>query len=220
MRLTRTTRLTAGTVGAWVALGLALAAVAAGLPAPARAIPLLAGAACALSVTEGIRTALAAWRGPVITSFPRVDAVLCDPRCADTIRGGAQLRGTMGGAGYVFRARLAFPAIAWGAAAAIAAALVRAPSLRVVPGATVAVLACAIAASLLAPARPFFYREVTGGRLLVFPPGACAELLAGGPARASGERAAAAGADAGWVSSRTPLEPRGNSPRPDPARHP
>jgi hypothetical protein len=221
----RSTRLTAGAAGAWVALALSLTAVSGEIPAPPRAVQLLAAVAAALSIAEAVRTGLGVWRGPIITSFPRRDAVLCDPPGAEAIRSGAQLRGTMGGAGHVFPARLVFPTIAWAAAAASAAALVRDPSIRSAPVGMLAVLAAAIAATLLVPARPFFYREVTGGRVLVYPPAACTRLLeaaaaSGALARSPEIAGALAGGDGGWVSSRTPLEPRGNSPRPDPAQHP
>ena len=224
MRLRRSTRLTAGAVGAWVALGVSLIAGEAAAPVPPRAAQLLAAAALALSLAEAIRTALAAWRGPVITSFPRRDAVLCDPPGADAIRAGAQLRGTMGGAGHVHPARLAFPTIAWSAASAVASAVLRDSSLRSASPWTLAILAGAVAATVLVPARPFFYREVTGGRVLVFPPAACTRLLesaaaAGALLQADGVGASVGNAG-GWVSSRTPLETRGNSPPADRTQHP
>lgn len=223
MRLRQTTRLGAGAASAWTALVVSLLVGMAGGPAAPRAIQLLASIALVVSGAQAMRTALGAWRGPVIASFPRRDAVFCEPQCAETVRAGAQLRGTMGGAGHVHPERLVFPATAWAAAALVAAALLRDPSLHAASPWTLAVLAGATVAARLAPARPFFYREVTGGRVLVFPPVACTRLLesaaAAGALRRSGEPGPSRAAD-GWVSSRTPIETRGNSPRADPARNP
>lgn len=224
MRLRRSTKLTAGAVGAWTALGISIIASTAGAPMPAAAVQLLAAAAFAVSLAQATRTALGVWRGPVITSFPRRDAVLCDPPGADAIRAGAQLRGTMGGAGHVHPARLAFPAIAWSAAGAFAAAMLRDPSLHAAPPWTLVLLGGAAVAALVAPARPFFYREVTGGRVLVFPLVACTRLLEGATAAGALQRVDGAGAlpdPAGeWVSSRTPVDTRGNSPPANPAQNP
>lgn len=223
MRLRQTTRLGAGAASAWTALVVSLLAGVAVGPAPPRVVQILASIALVLSGAEAIRTALGAWRGPVIASFPRRDAVFCDPQGAEAVRAGAQLRGTMGGAGHVHPERLVFPAVAWAAAAVVAAALLRDPSVRAVSPWALAVLAGAAVAACLAPARPFFYREVTGGRVLVFPLVACTRLLeiaaaAGTPRRADDPDPSRV-AD-GWVSSRTSIETRGNSPRADPARHP
>ncbi len=223
MRLRQTTRLGAGAASAWTALVISLLAGLAGGAAPPRAIQLLASIALVVSGALAIRTALGAWRGPVISSFPRRDAVFCDAQCAETVRAGAQLRGTMGGAGHVHPERLVFPATAWAASVMVATALLRDPSLRAVSPWALGVLASAAVAACLAPARPFFYREVTGGRVLVFPPVACTRLLetaaAAGALRRSDEPRPSPAAD-GWVSSRTPIETRGNSPRADPARNP
>jgi hypothetical protein len=213
--------MTAAAVVAWTALVLALVAGAAGLPLPGRAVTLLAAAVLAASLAASVRTLLGAWRGPVITSFPRRDAVLCDPPGSDAIRKGAQLRGTMGGAGHVHPARLAFPAAAWAAAAAAAATVLRHPSLGSAPPWPLAVLGAAAGAALLLPARPFFYREVTGGRVLVFPPAACTRLLEDAAATRALDPMDPVGAPSGpargWVSSRNPIETRGNCPHADPA---
>jgi hypothetical protein len=226
MQLRHGSRMTAGAVSAWFALALAVAAGAAGLPLPRRAPALLAAVALAVSIALSVRTLLGAWRGPVITSFPRRDAVLCDPPGADAVRAGAQLRGTMGGAGHVHPARLVFPAAGWAAAAGVAAAVLRAPSPWAAPPWPVALaVAAAAGAALALPAQPFFYREVTGGRVLVFPPEACARLLEhAAPARhqeEGGDAEAVAGpaeGPGGWVSSRNPMETRGNCPTVDPAQ--
>jgi hypothetical protein len=224
MRLRRSSKTTAAAVVAWAAVALVLVAGAAGLTLPARAVTLVWAAVLAASLAASVRTLLGAWRGPVISSFPRRDAVLCDPPGSEAIRMGAQLRGTMGGAGHVHPARLAFPAAAWAAAAAIAATVLRDASLGFAPPWPLGVLGAAAAAALLLPARPFFYREVTGGRVLVFPAAACTRLLENAAATRALEtvepRGASESPPPGWVSSRNPLETRGNCPQVDSADQP
>ncbi len=160
-------RLTVSAVSSCVAFVAAVAARAAGAPPHPSAAIALGAAAVVLAAAVAVRTIASAWRGPVLVAFSPDAGVICDPREAQRIRAAALLRGTMGGAGYVSRARLAFPAVAWAAAAATTAALHLAPSLA--PW-LVAVLASSAGAALMFPARPFYYREAVGGRIVLHPP--------------------------------------------------
>jgi hypothetical protein len=156
------------------------------------------------------------WRGPEIISFRRRDAVLCDVAEAAAVRAAAQLRGTMGGAGHVYRFRLAFPAVMWAAVAAHSAAfLVRGSGRPALWPLAVAFPAALL--TILLPARSFWYREVTGGCVLVHPCPACLHLLqvAGvGPAltRFDPDGPGPRAVD-GWGNSPNELEIEGNRPR-------
>lgn len=192
------------TAGAW------------GAPVPRPALVLAAVVSLALAAAVSAINVAFVWRGPDIISFSRRDAVLCDVAEAAAVRAAAQLRGTMGGAGHVYRFRLAFPAVMWAAVAAHSAALLMGSSGRL----ALWPLAVAFPAALLTvllPARSFWYREVTGGCVLVHPRPACLELLqvAGvGPALTrfdpdgSGLRAAG-----GWGNSPNELETESNRPQ-------
>jgi hypothetical protein len=116
------------------------------------------------------------WRGPELVGFRRRDAVLCDVAESAAIRAAAQLRGTTGGAGHVYRLRLAFPAIAWAAVAAQSAGFLRS-DLGPPENWPLAVVLPAALLALLFPARSFWYREVTGGCVIVHPPRACVDAL-------------------------------------------
>jgi hypothetical protein len=170
--------------GAWVAFqGLsALRHAGPGLPASSLAA---AGAVTAgLALAAAVRTACWAWRGPLVVSLPSHDVAMCGPAEAEAVRGAAQLRGTLGGAGHVHRARLALPAAAWAAAAAAAIA---GPEVHDVAPWVTLVGALATAA-LLFPAKAFFYREATAGRVVVHPASARQDLV-----RSRGVRAALPG---------------------------
>lgn len=146
-------------------------AAAAGVGIPA----VLAASASALAAVR---------RGPRIVEFGRDDAVMCSPEDAPVVRGAAQLRGTMGGAGHLHPRRLVLPATAWAAAAGSGAeALADGALLLGAWPAIVALLAAGLA--LVFPARPFYYREVTGGGVLASPPAAAAYLLARQPGNAN-----------------------------------
>jgi hypothetical protein len=167
--------------GAWLALAALAAVRTAGVAIPAASLVAATAVAAGLALACAARTASFAVRGPLIVSLPRHDVVVCDPPEADAIRAAAQLRGTMGGAGHVHRARLALPALAWAAAAA--AAIAGPEPLQAAPW--LAILGAAAAATLLFPAKAFFYREATGGRVVLHPPSARAELVRPQAARAA-----------------------------------
>lgn len=169
--------LTVGAVLACAAFAVTMGAAFAGMdPATAAQLSSICGATAALlSATCAVRSVASIWRGPRILSFGRDDAVLCPPDTAHAIRNAAQIRGTMGGAGWVYRWRRLLPAIGWAAAAVLAlealgsmhAIAASWPLLAIVPGGL---------AAMLLPARPFYYREVNGGGVLVSPQGAPARL--------------------------------------------
>jgi hypothetical protein len=170
--------LVAATVASWLVLvtiaGLRLAGFAISPPMQlacgAVAAPI--AAACAVAAVFAIS------RGPRIIAFERGDAVTCKPAQAQAVRDAAQLRGTMGGAGHVYPARLAFPVAAWVGAAISGTEVVSTGILRVAGPWPLAVALSAAFAALLFPARPFWYRVVTGGGVLVTPPTAAALLVA------------------------------------------
>jgi hypothetical protein len=120
--------------------------------------------------------------------LPSEDVAVCGPAEAELVRAAAQLRGTLGGAGHLHRVRLALPAAAWCAAAA--AALAGPEVLDVAPWTTLA--GVLVTAALLFPAKAFFYREATGGRVVVHPASAREDLVRarGVPPVAPGEREA------------------------------
>lgn len=171
-----TTKLTAATFGAWfVLLGL-VGARAVGAPLPPEAVVAGAAIALATAVAVAVQTVTQAWRGPVVVDFRREEAVLCGPAEAAVVRAAALLRGTMGGAGYVCRTRIAFPAIASVAAAVIAGSALLDPTHTAVPVWPFVVLALSAGASAVLPARPFYYREANGGALLLHPADAWVHL--------------------------------------------
>jgi hypothetical protein len=175
--------------GAWAGLeGLRLLH-AAGADLPHTGLAACAAASTGLALVAAGRTAAWAFRGPLIATFPAAGAAVCDPAEAEAVRASAQLRGTMGGAGHVHRARLAFPAVAWAAAAAVAAF---AGPLLEESAPWVVLLVAASVAGFLLPAKPFYYREATGGRVAVYPPSARDDLLRLASGRASAGRSGAA----------------------------
>jgi hypothetical protein len=110
------------------------------------------------------------WRGPVIHSFSPNDAEACTPDEASFIRLGAQLRGTMGGAGYLHPARLLFPALAWVATAVEGMLVVASGVEGWVFGALATIAVAGASATMLLPARAYYYRDATGGGALLSPP--------------------------------------------------
>ncbi len=181
------------TVVATVAAWLALEAVA-GLHAAGVAVPPDVAIACVviagpLALAAGVRNVLAVWRGPPVMAFTG-EAVRCGPADAQTIRASAQLQGTMGGAGHLRRARLVFPILAWGTAI-VAGAEVAVPTALHLAGPWPLLLAALAAfGAWLFPSRPYWYREMTGGGVIVTPPEAAAFLTARAPGGEAGEQAA------------------------------
>jgi hypothetical protein len=167
------------TLVAWLALVVAGAAAAAEPEGGGhRAFTACVAVAGPVALVAAIRSLGAIRGGPRVISFERREALLCDAAQADVIRGAAQLRGTMGGAGHLYPARLAFQAAAWLAAVVAGAEALSARAAGTL-GPWPATLATAAAvAALLFPPRPFWYREVTGGGVVVNPPSAAAALLA------------------------------------------
>lgn len=129
-----------------------------------------------VAVAAAARAVAAYWRGPDIISFTRSDSEPCTPAEAAFVRACASIRGTMGGAGYLYPGRLALPAIAWLAAAvAGAGALSEGVQDAAGPWPVVVTLGTAFAAFLL-PARPYFYLETTSGGAVLSPPPAASRL--------------------------------------------
>lgn len=159
--------------GAWVAQEALAAVHEVGADVPHASLAAAGAVAAALAVAAAIRTASWAWRGPVIVSLPDEDLATCGPAEAEAVRAAAQLRGTLGGAGHVHPFRLALPALAWAAAAV--AAFQGAEPVRAAPW--VLLLGAAAVAALLFPAKAFFYREATGGRVVLHPASAREELV-------------------------------------------
>lgn len=156
-------------LAAWLALALIGALRAAGLSVSTTAT-LCVLVATPISFAAAVEAASSFWRGPAIVAFTRDEAIACSPPEAAYVRSVAMLRGTMGGAGYLHPRRLAFPAASWAAAAVAGAAVLSDGILAFVgPWPVAGALAAAFAAYVL-PARPFFYRETTGGGLVVSPP--------------------------------------------------
>ncbi|HEX9049105.1 MAG TPA: hypothetical protein VF841_01075 [Anaeromyxobacter sp.] len=167
--------------GVWLVVQLmtALRGAGAGIPPPALAA--VSDVAAALALAAAIHVTSWAWRGPHLAAFPRQDLVVCAPPEAAAVRAAAQLRGTMGGAGHVYRLRLALPAAAWTSAAAVALA---GPGLLEAAPPWVMLLGMSATASILFPAKPFFYRETTSGRVVLHPASALEELRRSAPEHA------------------------------------
>jgi hypothetical protein len=167
----------------WLALQ-ALSAVRHATDLPAAGLTAAGVVVAGLALAAAVRTASWAWRGPPIGAFPKDDLVVCGPREADAVRAAARLRGTLGGAGHVYRARLALPVMAWAFAAAASLA---GPDVGDA-GPWMALLGASASASVIFPARSFFYREATGGGVVLHPASARVELLRSEPDRAIVER--------------------------------
>ncbi|HEX9049106.1 MAG TPA: hypothetical protein VF841_01080 [Anaeromyxobacter sp.] len=172
------TRFTAGALAACGAFAAVEVLRAAGVAVHGRAFVLLGSTAAVVAATAAARNVAHVWRGPLIVDFQRGDGLLCDARESVAVRAAAQLRGTMGGAGYLHPCRLAFSASAWAAAAVQAVVLVSPDrgSWEYLPAA-VGLVAVAFAGRF--PATPFYYRETAGDCVVVFPAEAASRLLAG-----------------------------------------
>ncbi len=185
------------TVVATVAAWLALEAVA-GLHAVGVAVPPDVAIACVvvagpLALAAGVRNVLAVWRGPPVIAFTG-EAVRCRPADALTIRASAQLQGTMGGAGHLHRSRLVFPIVAWAGVIVVGAEVAIPTALHGAGPWPAVISAIAAFGAWLFPSRPYWYREMTGGGVLVTPPEAAAFLAArapGGEERAAEPRQSA-----------------------------
>ena len=168
--LAGSTRMAVTALAAW----LSLAAIG-GLREIGVHVPLGLGVACAVfagpvALVATLRAIAAAWLGPPVVAFSREEAALCRPAEAIAIRAAAQLRGTMGGAGHLYRRRLLFPAAAWAAALACAVEAIGAPGLDIARPWPFVIAAVAPLVTWMFPARPYWYREVTGGGIVVSPP--------------------------------------------------
>lgn len=174
----------------WLGLVVIGLVHAAGADVP-RSVELAAALVAAPIAAAGAILAIAAvWRGPTIVSFSRDDAVPCTAGEAAFVRASSQLRGLIGGAGHLYPRRLVLPALAWLAAAVVGlCGLVPRLELAVGPWAVVLAFAAAFLA-ILFPARPYFYRDTTGGGAVVAPASAAYRLKARSElaaARARGE---------------------------------
>lgn len=168
LRVRRSSKLT---VAALAATGAAVGVLALDLgePAPGPVTRGLALVAAPLALAVAIRTVAAFWRGPELVHFPVEQAVLCSGVEATSVRAAALVRGPLGGAGYARRARLVLPFVAWLAAAVVLAG--------VAAGATdgpewrrgLELLAIAVVARAVFPARPFWYREHREGAVVLYP---------------------------------------------------
>jgi hypothetical protein len=171
----RSSWVTVVAVATWAALTfVALVHAVGGAPGPF-------GVACVLlaqplAVAAALRAAASYWRGPDIVSFTRSDSEACTPAEAEYVHEHAQLRGTMGGAGYLYRRRLALPVIAWLAAAVAGATVVSGPIDELVGPWPVVLTSITAFVAFLLPARPYYYRDTTGGGAIVCPPPAAARL--------------------------------------------
>ncbi len=159
--------------GAWVGLQGLSAVREVGDVLPSATVGVASAVTAGLAIAAAVRTATSAWRGPRVEPLPEDDLAVCSPDEAESVRGAAQLRGTLGGAGHVHRRRLALPALGWTFAAG--AALAGPDAYDLVPWVTA--LGVCVAASLALPAKAFLYREATGGRVVVSPAAAREELL-------------------------------------------
>jgi hypothetical protein len=184
----------------WLVLTLAALVRAAGGSVPHFLEVVCAAAAAPIAIAAAGHAIVAYWRGPTIVSFLRTDSEDCSADEAAYVRLASQLRGTIGGAGFLNPARLALPAVAWLSAAVEGLALLA-------PGADASVFVVlaivgigSAAAAVLLPPHAYYYREATGGTAIVSPPSAARRLKR----LAARERALAAGAAAG---SATPVPP-------------
>ena len=147
-----------------------------GAPVPRGGLEVLGTLAAVLAAMAAIRNVAHVRRGPSIVEFQRRDATLCDARESAAIRAAAQLRGTMGGAGYLFPRRLAFSAVGW-AATGVQAALLAVPEHGTATFLPLGVAVLAVLLTARFPAIPFYYRETVGQCVVAFPADACSRLL-------------------------------------------
>jgi hypothetical protein len=187
----------------WLLLMLATLVRAAGGSVPGALEIFCAAFAAPIALAAAGHGIAAFWRGPTIRSFTRTDSEVCTPDQAAYVRLVALLRGTMGGAGFLFPARLLLPVVAWTTAAAEGVALL-ASGLGATAFAALALVGVGSAtAAVLFPPGAYYYREATGGSALVNPPSA-ARRLKRRAARVNAAVAAAAGAAGADASLPTP----------------
>ena len=204
---------TATVVGAslvWLTLALAGLFRAMGAELPHGLEVICAAVAAPVAVALAILTLTATWRGPTILSFAQVDSEALSPDEAAYVRLVAQLRGTMGGAGFLYPARLFLPAVSWVAVAVQGGALVVSELGASAYAALTLLAVVAATAALVFPARPYYYREATGSTIVLSPP-AVARRLRGRAARANAAAARQHGAAA--TPAPTPLPDPGQGTR-------
>jgi hypothetical protein len=160
----------------WLVLTLAALVRAAGGSIPHSLELACAAVAAPVAIVAAGHTIAAYWRGPTIVSFAPVHSEVCTPDEAAYVRLASQLRGTMGGAGFLHPLRLFLPAVAWTAAAAEGVALAASGIHSTVFAALSLVGVGASAAAILFPARAYFYREATGGTAILSPPSVARRL--------------------------------------------
>lgn len=175
---------------AWVVLGVLELLRLGDATIPAGALRACALVALPLSIAAALIAAVDALRGPPIVAFAPETGALFAPGDARLIRRAAQHRGALGGAGHVRRAPLIFQAIGWSAAALAAAGALACAGRD--GGCGLAALAVVpVAAALLVPATPFFYREARGGTVIAYPPDAAFRIVRDGAGDRDGEMAEA-----------------------------
>jgi hypothetical protein len=192
------TKTKVGCAAVWLALtGVGLSR-AAGAPTSQAASFFCGAVGTPVALVIAAVTGLAYWRGPTIVNFRREESVECAPDEAAYIRLASRLRGTMGGAGFLYPRRLLFPVLAWTLASAEGVALMfRGAEEEVLPWLAIAASSAA-AFALFFPARPFYYLEATGGKIVLSPTSIGSRLR---------QRAIIANAiAAGTVDSATPRE--------------
>lgn len=169
LRVRRSSKLSAL---ALAATGLSLILVGAdfaGYPIPENVTRDLALVSAPLAAVLAIRTAAAYWRGPTLLHFPVEYALLCHGGEAEAIRGSANIRGALGGAGHLHRGRLVFPVVAWLAAAVVLAHVALGAADRQEFRRALTIWAFALVARAVLPPRPFWYRERRDGSIVVYP---------------------------------------------------
>lgn len=129
-----------------------------------------------VATAAAARSAASFWRGPDLISFTRADSEPCTPDEASYVRLSSQLRGMMGGAGFLYPRRLAAPVVAWVTAALAGVGALSGPVNAVVGPWPVLVTVAGAALAFLLPARPYYYRDTTGGGAIVCPPPAASRL--------------------------------------------
>lgn len=169
LRVQRSSKLAAG---AHIVTAMGIGAVAlqlAGRPVSASLTRGIALAALPIAIAMAIRTASAIWRGPALMHFPVEYAVLCRASDAADVRAAASLRGPLGGAGHVHRARLVVPAAAWLLAAVVLGFVAAGAAERPECRQALLWMGVAVAVRALFPPRAFWYREHRDGSVVLYP---------------------------------------------------
>jgi hypothetical protein len=156
----------------WLLLMLGTLVRAAGGSVPHALEVFCAAFAAPVALAAAGQGIAAFWRGPIIRSFSRTDSEVCTPDQAAYVRLVAQLRGTMGGAGFLYPARLLLPVVAWIVAAVEGVALLASGLGAPVFAALALVGLGSASVAILFPAGAYYYREATGGTAIVSPPSA------------------------------------------------